>query len=174
MRSLLLQTSPLVLLATPAFSWGNLGHRTVGYLSQMYMTPDGLSYFNNIVKPNGQFDISDAAIWADSHKIGQYAYTYNWHFIDARDDPPLKCQVVFQRDCDERDECDTKKAPGCVVGAIVNQVSNYTYRQSFRRKAVDANDAFTPDRPCCCWRYSSRIHEVLAPLCRRCSSASTQ
>src|SRR5205807_33227 len=58
----------------------------------------------------------------DSHRQGEWAFTYNWHFIDARDDPPNECSVNFKRDCDFRDHCASHKTPGCVVGAIANMV----------------------------------------------------
>jgi hypothetical protein len=113
---------PLVSFFTPATSWGNLGHRTIGYLAQQYMTPQATAFFNGIINPSDSFDISDAAVWADSHRQGRLAYTYNWHFIDARDDPPNECSVKFERDCDTRDNCASHKTPGCVVGAIANMV----------------------------------------------------
>jgi hypothetical protein len=114
--------SPLVLFFTPAASWGNLGHRTIGYLAKQYMTPQANEFFNSIIDPSDSFDISDAAVWADSHRQGAWAYTYNWHFIDARDHPPNKCSVKYKRDCDFRDDCASHKDPGCVVGAIANMV----------------------------------------------------
>jgi hypothetical protein len=114
--------SPLVLFFTPTISWGNLGHRTIGYLAQQYMTPQATGFFNDIINPSDSFDISDAAVWADSHRQGGWAFTYNWHFIDARDDPPNQCSVNFERDCDTRDRCASHKNPGCVVGAIANMV----------------------------------------------------
>jgi hypothetical protein len=115
--------SPLVLFPTPAVSWGNIGHRTIGYLALQYMSPQATEFFNGLVEPSDSFDISDASIWADSHKQGKWAFTYNWHFIDARDDPSShQCSVALERDCDTRHRCASHKDPGCVVGAIANMV----------------------------------------------------
>jgi len=88
------------------------------------MSQEGLDFFNKVVNPSGDWDISDAAVWADTVKRNpEYSHTANWHFIDARDDAPHHCQVVYKRDCDARDQCDSDKSPGCVVGAIASQVS---------------------------------------------------
>jgi len=111
-----------VFFPTPATSWGNIGHRTVGYLAEKYLNPQATDFFNGIINPSDAFDISDAATWADRHRQGEWAYTYNWHFIDARDDPPNGCSVKFERDCDFRDSCASHKDPGCVVSAIANMV----------------------------------------------------
>lgn len=95
------------------------------------MSPEGLDFFNKIWNSRDDCedcDISDAAVWADTVKrSGKYAHTGNWHFIDARDDAPHHCEVVFKRDCDTRDECDDQ-SPGCVVGAIASQVSADTIK----------------------------------------------
>jgi hypothetical protein len=113
----------ILLFANHVLCWGGLGHRTVGYLALQYMGPDAIQLFNKIIEPNARFDISDAAIWADQHRRGEWAYTYNWHFIDARDDPDRGvCNVKYTRDCDFRGECNDHKEPGCVVSAIANSV----------------------------------------------------
>jgi hypothetical protein len=62
--------------------------------------------------------MANVSTWADS-----YRYTDNggWsaplHYIDANDDPPETCGVVYDRDCGEE---------GCVVSAIVNYTSILT------------------------------------------------
>lgn len=122
MRSAFLRILPVLLCADHALSWGDMGHRAIAYLSQQYMTPEAIRLFDTIIKPDEKFDISDAAVWADRNKGGIYAYTYNWHFIDARDVVPTHCDVKLNRDCDFRGECAKHKEPGCVVSAIVNQV----------------------------------------------------
>ena len=118
----LLRASPILLFAGYAMSWGDMGHRAIGYLSQWYMTPAAVQLFNTIIEPNATFDISDAAVWPDRHRNGSWKYTYNWHFIDARDNPPAQCNVSYNRDCESRWECARHKEAGCVVSAIVNQV----------------------------------------------------
>ena len=60
--------------------WGGLGHRTVGYLAQHYFTEDANQLFKDLVKPSDHFDISDAAVWADSIRHRE-PFTEGWHFI---------------------------------------------------------------------------------------------
>ncbi|OCT45251.1 Nuclease PA3 [Cladophialophora carrionii] len=101
-------------------AWGEHGHRTVGYLSQMYFTAEAENLFNKLVQPNDDFDISDGAVWADTFATqSKMPWSKPWHYIDAKDEPPKKCKVNFNADCDS--------AKNCVVGAIANltkQVNN--------------------------------------------------
>jgi hypothetical protein len=108
----------LFLVSLPAsrvLAWGEHGHRTVGYLSQMYFTTEAETLFNKLVQPNDAFDISDGAVWADSFGTqSKMPWSKPWHYIDAKDEPPVKCKVNFNADCDS--------AKNCVVGAIANLV----------------------------------------------------
>ncbi|OQV06883.1 hypothetical protein CLAIMM_11397 [Cladophialophora immunda] len=110
----------LLCLVSKAFSWGELGHRTVGYLAQMYFTPKAESLFNELIHPTEAFDISDGAVWADNWSTQtRMPWSKPWHFIDAKDSPPKKCKVNFNADCDPDKRC--------VVAAITNmtaQVNN--------------------------------------------------
>lgn len=110
------KVSLLVLfLANQAFAWGEIGHRTVGYLAQMYFTSEGENLFNELVEPTEAFDISDGAIWADGFGVKQrMPWSKAWHYIDAKDNPPVQCKVNFNADCDP-----DKK---CIVAAIANLV----------------------------------------------------
>lgn len=60
--------------------WGGLGHRTVGYLAEHYFTDDAAQLFKDLIKPSSSFDISDAAVWADSIRHRE-PFTEGWHFI---------------------------------------------------------------------------------------------
>jgi S1/P1 Nuclease len=91
-------------------AWGNIGHRTIAYLAEKYLSPGATTYVSSLL---GDTDISDAAIWADQVKrTHEFHGTDKWHYIDAEDDPPRTCQVNFGRDCNP--------GPGCVVSAIMN------------------------------------------------------
>ncbi|OAL37675.1 hypothetical protein AYO20_03182 [Fonsecaea nubica] len=106
----------LLCLASKAFSWGELGHRTVGYLAQMYFTSEAENLFDELVHPTESFDISDGAVWADDWATQtRMPWSKPWHYIDAKDNPPKKCKVNFNADCDP-----DKK---CIVTAIANMVS---------------------------------------------------
>ena len=57
------------------------------------------------------------ATWADSVRYTKWGrFTSDFHFIDAKDDPPRYCGVDYARDC--------KQDRGCVVAAL----HNYTTR----------------------------------------------
>lgn len=105
----------LVLPFIPAATaWGGLGHRTVAYLASMYFTTESNHFTNTLL--NNQ-DISTAALFADKVRhMPQFAYSANWHFIDAHDHPPQQCGINMTRDCIAADG-------GCVVSAIANQTS---------------------------------------------------
>jgi len=100
---------------SPVHSWGELGHRTVAYLAEMYLTPDAVEWETKLLHNNDEptKDISDWAIWADEIKRRRpWTFTPPWHFIDAHDSPPARCGVEYKRDCSSK---------GCVVSAIMNQ-----------------------------------------------------
>jgi hypothetical protein len=78
MRSLIL--SSVFLLAQPIAGWGDVGHRTVGYLAQKYFTDQAAQWVTTILQNNNGWDISDAAVWADSIKYHR-PYTREWHYI---------------------------------------------------------------------------------------------
>ncbi len=62
-----------------ASCWGSLGHRTVAYLAEKYLTPEGSSFLNTLL--NGE-DISDASLWADEiRRTHGWTFTSGWHYI---------------------------------------------------------------------------------------------
>lgn len=75
--------------------WGGLGHRTVGYLAQKYLTEDAVKLFDDLIKPTDSFDISDAAVWADGIRHNR-GYTEGWHFIGEHSRPDsLQRRVIL-------------------------------------------------------------------------------
>jgi hypothetical protein len=123
-----LTTVPVILLflASRVLAWGEIDHRTVSYLAGMYFSPEADSLFNELVKPTKTFDISDGAVWADSQSTTPWSKP--WHYIDAKDDPPRKCKVNFNDDCDPKTKC--------VVAAIANMVSYPTKMELIFRTAA--------------------------------------
>lgn len=117
-----LVAASLTLFASPAVAWGSIGHRTVGYLAEKYFNDDGRKFWSSLVQPNERFDISDASVWADTVRF-RYPHTKDWHFIDAKDDPPRDCKVNYIRDC--------KRDRGCVVSALLNMVSRNMFLSDF-------------------------------------------
>jgi hypothetical protein len=93
-------------------AWGNLGHRTVALLAAKQFTSTGKIYASNILEGVA---IDDAALWPDAFKTTpEGAYTFSWHFVDAEDDPPLRCNVNLQRDCHPERVC--------IIAAFQNMV----------------------------------------------------
>ena len=92
-------TRALLLISTwtsPVSCWGNLGHRTVAELAQLYLHESEIHLLRNI---SGFPDLSDAAIWPDEvSKTPEYAYTSSWHYVNVHDSPPEYCGIVLPRD----------------------------------------------------------------------------
>ncbi|KAK3988717.1 S1/P1 nuclease [Cladorrhinum sp. PSN332] len=108
-------TSWILALAAPGiFAWGDLGHRTVGYLAEKHLTDDALAFFGRILANDRNYDYSDAATWADIIR-GSFPWSSDFHYINpVEDDPPGKCNVTWPSDCPRK---------GCVVSAIANYTS---------------------------------------------------
>lgn len=109
----------VALLSLPQYGtcWSDLGHRTVAYLAQKYLTKGAAEYIGGIL---AGFEFSDAATWADTIKRGPHSrpWTKEWHYIDALDAPPLECNVNYNRDC-----FNSEHREGCIISAITNQTS---------------------------------------------------
>ncbi|KAF2811258.1 uncharacterized protein BDZ99DRAFT_385627 [Mytilinidion resinicola] len=107
---------PLLLTTTPLVSaWGTLGHDTVAYIAQNFVTNATESWAQGILADTSSSYMASVATWADTYRYtaaGKFSAPY--HFIDAEDDPPKSCGVDYKRDCGES---------GCVVSAIQNYTS---------------------------------------------------
>lgn len=104
----------LTLLTPPARAWGTLGHETIAYIAQSYVSASTRSYIEGVLSISNSSYMASVATWADAYRYTtEGAFSYPYHFIDANDSPPSSCSVEFDRDCG---------ATGCSIGAI----SNYT------------------------------------------------
>ncbi|TVY92305.1 Nuclease S1 [Lachnellula willkommii] len=93
-------------------AWGSLGHETIAYIASNFVCPATQSLFQTILHNQTTSYLAGVATWADSFRYtaaGRFSAPF--HFIDAEDDPPASCGVVYARDC---------PVEGCVVGAIRN------------------------------------------------------
>ncbi|KAK0620151.1 S1/P1 nuclease [Immersiella caudata] len=114
----MLKSLSLALLAVnPALSWDGFGHQTVGYIAQKYFTSEANATLGAIIGLNSNFDIGDAAAWADTVRDGaNLPWSKNWHFINPKGDDPNNhvCTVNYTIDC-----------PGsnCIIAAIMNQTN---------------------------------------------------
>lgn len=101
-------------LTTPAFGWGNTGHKTVGQVAQLRITnPNTLAKIKGILRQHES--LSSIATWADTVKNEKnfpggtnadsdtrnfYSFVVNkhnrdWHFVDL----PLGCSSYSDQDC---------------------------------------------------------------------------
>jgi len=121
----------LLLLSAVApgiLAWGAIGHQLTGAIAMQLASQSSLDTISKLI-PDMQGDLKTASTWADSVKYTkQYAYTRNYHFLDAKDNPPTECSVDQERDC-----------PGgkCLTGAL----ANYTTQLSCGKSQAVRSDA---------------------------------
>ena len=106
----------LLSLTPSALAWGALGHETIAYIAQDFVTASTRAWAQDILDDTSSSYLASVATWADSFRetaAGRFSAPF--HFIDANDDPPDSCNVNFNRDCGSE---------GCVVSAISNYVGS--------------------------------------------------
>ncbi|KAJ7506518.1 S1/P1 nuclease-domain-containing protein [Mycena galericulata] len=111
-------------------AWGVLGHATVAYIAQNYLTDETASWAQGILGDTSTSYLANIASWADDYReTTAGAWSAPFHFIDAEDNPPTACNVDYERDCG---------ATGCSVSAL----ANYTQRVGDGRlSAANVNQA---------------------------------
>ncbi|KAJ7102375.1 S1/P1 nuclease-domain-containing protein [Mycena belliarum] len=108
-----------------ANAWGSLGHATVAYVAQNYVTAQTAAWAKGVLNDTSTSYLANIASWADSYRAtAAGAWSAPLHFIDAEDNPPTTCDVDFARDCG---------AAGCSVSAM----ANYTQRAGDARLSAD-------------------------------------
>jgi len=100
-----------------ANAWGGMGHETIAFIAQNFVTAQTKSFCQNILGDTSTSYLATVATWADSFRYtsaGSYSRPY--HFIDSNDDPLNgDCGSDYTRDCG---------SGGCVVSAINNYVGS--------------------------------------------------
>ncbi|KAJ0362750.1 hypothetical protein COL154_005930 [Colletotrichum chrysophilum] len=91
-----LSTALLACAVPSVLSWGNVGHRTVGYLAEKYLTDEAAALVGKLLANDRNYDISDAATWADTLR-GHMGWASKYHYINC-------------------------PSSGCVISAIQNYV----------------------------------------------------
>jgi hypothetical protein len=128
--SLLVTLATLSLSLSGAHAWGELGHATIAFIAQNFLTPSTATWAQGVLNDSSSTYLASIASWADDFRstaAGKFSAPF--HFIDARDSPPAQCDVEFERDCG---------STGCVVSAL----QNYTQRVGDGElSAVDVNQA---------------------------------
>lgn len=112
--------------AVRAYAWGSLGHQTVAYLAQHYVSNHTAQWAQAILNDTSASYLANIATWADSYRYtAEGEFSAGFHYIDALDSPPDACNVDFERDC---------ASSGCIVSAI----ANYTRRVQNPSRELDA------------------------------------
>lgn len=70
----------LIIGAFSLISWGYTGHRTIGIITENYLSPKAKTAVQALL---GDTSIADACTWADdARREPAFAATANWHFIN--------------------------------------------------------------------------------------------
>ncbi|KAJ6001578.1 hypothetical protein N7522_006805 [Penicillium canescens] len=110
---------------TGVSAWGSLGHATVAYVAQNYVTSETASWAQGVLNDSSSSYLASIASWADSYRATTAGkWSSSFHYIDAEDNPPTTCNVDYERDCG---------SSGCSVSAI----ANYTQRLGDGRLSND-------------------------------------
>lgn len=93
-------------------AWYQQVHNQIGYVADQLLNPNTKHMLTSILEPEYEGSIGKCAAWADTVSKTTAPYSYNWHWISARDEPPNDCSLFYHRDC---------QAGGCAVQQIYNQ-----------------------------------------------------
>lgn len=105
----------LPLLPAVVNAWGTLGHETVAFIAQNFVSADTATWAQGILDSTSSSYLASVATWADSYRYTtEGTFSAGYHYIDANDNPPDSCGVELERDCPDS---------GCIVSAIANYVS---------------------------------------------------
>lgn len=99
-------------LPTLTSAWYLEVHNQIGYVADQLLNPNTKYMLTQILEPSYAGSIGAAASWADTVSRTTAKYSYSWHWISAKDNPPDECGLYYHRDCQEG---------GCVVQQIHNQ-----------------------------------------------------
>lgn len=92
-------------VASPAFAWGDKGHRVAAIVAEARLTPAAQEAVRALIGPSR---LRDAAMWAD-HIRRDRADTAPWHYVDI----PLD-----RTEYDARKHCADPRPGDCVVEAV--------------------------------------------------------
>lgn len=77
-----------------AQAWGTLGHATVAYIAQNFVTSEVQTWAQGILSDTSTSYLANIASWADDYRTTTAgAWSAPLHFIDAEDNPPSNCNV---------------------------------------------------------------------------------
>lgn len=85
-----------VLLFVNSWAWGMTGHRIVGALAELHMTPKAREQVAEVLHG---YHLQDVSNWADEIRSENNEFTNslrNWHFIDLSDEAQLDVALTAQ------------------------------------------------------------------------------
>ncbi|RDA89518.1 hypothetical protein CP533_3915 [Ophiocordyceps camponoti-saundersi (nom. inval.)] len=101
-----------LVLVPHVVAWGSLGHMTTAFVASRFVRDETRKHFQHLLGDDEDGYLASVASWADSVRYTRWGrFTNTFHFIDAHDDPPYRCEVDLERDC---------KETGCVITALAN------------------------------------------------------
>lgn len=106
---------PLLATVPYAAAWGTLGHATVAFVAQNFVSHKTAQFAQKVLGDHTQQYLGNIASWADTYRKqpgGEFSGVL--HYIDALDQVPQNCNVIYERDCPEE---------GCIVSALANYSS---------------------------------------------------
>ncbi|KAH8724776.1 S1/P1 nuclease-domain-containing protein [Phaeosphaeriaceae sp. PMI808] len=110
----------LVALPHYADAWGSLGHTTVAYIAQNFVSNKTAKFAQLLLNDTSSAYLANVATWADSYRNENGSkFSAVYHYIDALDNPPQSCNIDYERDCPEE---------GCIVSAIANYSTRATQK----------------------------------------------
>jgi hypothetical protein len=73
---------PLLLALPYASAWGNLGHTTVGYIAQNFVSGKTIKFAQRLLNDTSDNYLASVATWADTYRSEKGgAYSAPYHFI---------------------------------------------------------------------------------------------
>lgn len=75
--------SLFVSLCSPAFGWGQIGHRVIGQIAEWHLNKRAAKKIDQILGPNS---LAIVSTWMDEIRSDDaYDYTYTWHWVTIPD-----------------------------------------------------------------------------------------
>ncbi|MFC4210730.1 S1/P1 nuclease [Pedobacter lithocola] len=116
----------LVSISLFLISWGYTGHKTIGSLTENYLTPTAKTAVKDLL---GDSSIADACTWADdARKYPELKETANWHFLN------LPLGLSFR---EFKNTVDTLKQAN-VYSALINAEETLKQKDATRKQKIEA------------------------------------
>ena len=88
----------LLVMASPAFAWGDLGHKVTALIAYHHLAPKARARLDALLASDTDGltapDFADRATWADKYR-NTHRETAAWHFVDIEVDHPDLASACF-------------------------------------------------------------------------------